>query len=321
MAKITVLVAIYNAAYFLKKCLDSIIGQTLQDIQIICVDDASTDNSVQIVQKYMEHDKRIRLICQTKNTGQAKARNHALRYATGEYITMVDSDDWLSPDALELAYNVFQTHKKTDIVIFKLIKWKNGNEQLYGSNYNKDYLSGEEAFELSLDWRLHGLYVTHRKMYEKFPYDDSCRLYSDDNTTHIHYLHAQEVRFCNGIYYYRQHEKSSTQAFSVLRFEHVKANMELKKHIKNINISERAQKLLETHRWNVFIGTYQIFIQNKSKLTEDERKYAQEILLTAYYSMDRKKIPFLNRLRAGDCLHGIYNLFRWIQFLKLRQIP
>ena len=121
MIKVTVLVAVYNAAPYLRKCLDSLLNQSLSDIQIICIDDASTDDSVEIIQLYMHQDKRIRLVRQTVNKGQAKARNKGLAYADGQYITMVDSDDWLSLDALERAYTQFQQNPYTDVVLFQLM--------------------------------------------------------------------------------------------------------------------------------------------------------------------------------------------------------
>ena len=101
--KITVLVAVYNAEKYLRDCLDSLVGQTLKEIQVLCVDDASTDHSWSILQEYATLDKRIEIIHLDKNGGQANARNIALKLAKGLYTCFLDSDDWLSPDALELS--------------------------------------------------------------------------------------------------------------------------------------------------------------------------------------------------------------------------
>ena len=96
MAKISILVAVYNAEKYLSQCLSSLLSQTLQDIEIICVDDASTDSSLNILNAYAKKDERIKVVHLPQNAGIAKARNAGLRISTGEYIAFVDSDDWLS---------------------------------------------------------------------------------------------------------------------------------------------------------------------------------------------------------------------------------
>ena len=100
--KVSVLVAVYNAEKYLHQCLDSLIGQTHQDLEIICVDDASTDGSWQILQEYVRRDSRVIVMRHDENKGHAHARNTGLKVATGDYITMLDSDDWYSEDAVEL---------------------------------------------------------------------------------------------------------------------------------------------------------------------------------------------------------------------------
>ncbi len=312
MIKVTVLVAVYNAAPYLRKCLDSLLNQSLSDIQIICIDDASTDDSVEIIQLYMHQDKRIRLVRQTVNKGQAKARNKGLAYADGQYITMVDSDDWLSLDALERAYTQFQQNPYTDVVLFQLKKWTNGREEDYPMQVKECVLEGKEAFELSLDWRIHGLYMVKACLQQQYQYDDSCRLYSDDNTTRIHYLHAREVRFCEGIYYYRQHESSTTQRFSILRFEHIKANWILKRQLLSEQVDGKIIGRFERYRWNVFVGMYRLFQANRDQLSNEEREEVASLLQHFFYSMETYRIPCKIRIRTG-CLFQSYVFFRFFQ--------
>ncbi len=97
---ITVVVPVYNTAPWLKKCLDSICEQTYRHLEIICVDDGSTDGSADILREYAARDERVKLILQ-QNKGVSAARNVALNMAHGEYFTGVDSDDYIMPHAYE----------------------------------------------------------------------------------------------------------------------------------------------------------------------------------------------------------------------------
>jgi len=105
MPKVSVIVPCYNVAPYVAKCLDSLVGQTLQDIEIICVDDKSTDDTAKIVAEYAERDKRIKLIKQRKNQGVSVARNTAIDAAHGEFIGFVDPDDYIDLDFYEKLYN------------------------------------------------------------------------------------------------------------------------------------------------------------------------------------------------------------------------
>ena len=105
MIKVSIVVPVYNVEEYLRVCLESLIGQTLKDIEIICVNDGSTDNSLNILKEYAEKDSRIVIINQV-NQGQSVARNSALKIAKGEYIGFVDSDDWVDLNFFEKLYNV-----------------------------------------------------------------------------------------------------------------------------------------------------------------------------------------------------------------------
>ncbi|MBR6412867.1 MAG: glycosyltransferase family 2 protein [Alphaproteobacteria bacterium] len=100
---VSVVVPVYNVEKYLNQCLDSILFQTLQDIEIICVDDGSDDSSLEILKKYAENDNRLKII-QQKNLYAGVARNNGLKQAQGKYVVFLDSDDFFEPDMLELMY-------------------------------------------------------------------------------------------------------------------------------------------------------------------------------------------------------------------------
>lgn len=100
MPKVSVIVPVYNAEKYLRECVDSILGQTLSDIELILVDDGSTDSSPAICDRYAEQDARVQVI-HKPNGRAASARNAGLRAASGDYVAFVDSDDWVSPKMYE----------------------------------------------------------------------------------------------------------------------------------------------------------------------------------------------------------------------------
>ena len=100
MPKVSVIVPVYNAERYLAQCVDSILAQTLQDMQVILVDDGSTDSSPAICDAYAGKDRRVQVIHKV-NGRAASARNAGLRAAAGEYVAFVDADDWISPEMYE----------------------------------------------------------------------------------------------------------------------------------------------------------------------------------------------------------------------------
>ena len=115
MPKISIIIPVYNVAEYLPKCLDSILTQTLSDIEIICINDGSTDNSSDILQNYSSKDKRIKIVNQS-NQGISAARNAGLKIVQSEYVMFVDSDDYIAPDMAEKLYRTMETDKP-DVVI------------------------------------------------------------------------------------------------------------------------------------------------------------------------------------------------------------
>ena len=114
--KVSVVIAVYNVEKYLRECLDSIISQTLRDIEIICVDDGSSDSSAAILAEYKQKDPRVILLAQS-NGGAGTARNAGLAAAAGEYVSFLDSDDRFSGKMLETAYNAC-TDADADIGVF-----------------------------------------------------------------------------------------------------------------------------------------------------------------------------------------------------------
>lgn len=164
MIKVSVILPIYNVAPYLDDAFQSLLSQTLSDIEIIAVNDGSTDNSQEIIDKYVAHDKHIIALSQ-ENQGLSVARNTALKYATGKYIYMMDSDDVLSsPDALQNCYD-YAENNHADFIFFDGERFIDNVSNCHSSikrthlvEENKKY-NGEYLLNLMLDKRIHNSVV------------------------------------------------------------------------------------------------------------------------------------------------------------------
>lgn len=134
--KLSIIVPVYNIIQYLPKCLDSILSQTLRDIEIICVDDCSTDSSFSILEEYKSKDDRIKLLKLAKNYGQGYARNRGIEIAQGEYIGFVDGDDYIDPNYFEALYNS-AVKNNADISVASILKHKK-NYKKYNVIYKKE---------------------------------------------------------------------------------------------------------------------------------------------------------------------------------------
>lgn len=117
MKKVSVIIPIYNVEKYLGECLDSVLAQTLREIEIICVNDQSPDGSEAILEEYAAKDSRIIVLKNQRNMGLSGARNEGMKIATGEYIYFLDSDDKIAANALERLYTVAQK-KQADLIFF-----------------------------------------------------------------------------------------------------------------------------------------------------------------------------------------------------------
>lgn len=317
MAKVSVLVAVYNAEKYLCECLGSLLRQTLRDIQIICIDDCSTDNSLAVLRRHASSDDRIDVIALPENRGQAFARNEGLKRARGTYTCMLDADDWFSADALERAVEVFEAHPDTDSVLFEVQMIEAGKTPYMYAMPQFDCMSGDEAFEQSLTWRIHGLYMTRTALHRRYPYDTSCRLFSDDNTTRIHYLRSRSVRRCTGIYCYRQHPSSATHVVSVRRFDYLRANESMRRQMTEAGANVRQLAEYENHRWLNLVDIYMFYHCHGRELPPDDRRYGLDEIKRTWQTIDRSVLDRRTTSKFGYRPMPSWWLFRaqeWLYF-------
>ena len=151
--KFSFIIPVFNAREYIKECLNSILNQSMSDFEIICIDDCSTDNSLEILENFSQMDERIVVHSNKKNMGAGFSRNIGLNYATGEYIAFVDADDWIEKDFCKILYNNAKTND-SDIVLFNAIEYYLNNTTRKRIYFPKNDINENEVFDYNYDKNL-----------------------------------------------------------------------------------------------------------------------------------------------------------------------
>ena len=221
--KVTVIIPVYNQLKYLERCIESALSQTYKNIEILLIDDGSNDGSEKMCDQYAKLDKRIKVI-HKENGGLSSARNVGMDCATGEYITFLDSDDYLAINAIQDMINLCLKYN-AEISIMKMeYIAENINEEIQQPiKEHIKVLSVESAIESSLYQNLFSC-CAPGKMYCKsvlagitFPL---MRLSEDLAVCHLIFSNAKKIVFSNNIaYYYRQQPKSIMHVFNMNRLD------------------------------------------------------------------------------------------------------
>ena len=185
---VSVIIPVYNGEKYLEECLDSIIGQTEKDIEIICVDDGSTDRSGEILEEYSRKDKRIQVFHQ-KNGGASSARNTGIRHARGRYIYFMDCDDILHPGTLDYCFDRAEKESLDMLMFSARAFFENEEVEKAHSNYSSYYILTGNYSEI----------CTGRELFTKFSsnaeFKPSVTLFFSRRDLYT----ENHIQFCEGI--------------------------------------------------------------------------------------------------------------------------
>ncbi len=264
--KISVIVPVYNSEKFLKKSLDSIRFQTYPNLEIICIDDESTDNSLEILKEYSRTDKRF-VILSKKNGGPGTARNIGITMATGEYISFIDSDDWI---LLDLYQRFVDTIKPdTDLflfnaeayiagcndivpnVFFEMTDWKQKKE---GETYN--YADCKRPFSRNLS-ACNRIYKTSFLKENQIYFPEGLK-FEDAYFATKCFLHAKSILITPNIFYrYRNFaSKSISLECSAKTFDIFKIIDLIEEEIIACGMYENLKYALFQHKFNTYFNNY-----------------------------------------------------------------
>lgn len=215
---ISLIIPCYNAEQTLKKCLDSVVRQTYQNLEVIIIDDGSTDGSSEIYKEFQHHDQRIKFIKQT-NSGVSKARNEGVKAASGSYICFVDSDDWAALNYCEELYRLLVSENADISIIEAVYEDENGNVVFNKPISDERIFDGKRALVLLLEdqeiqshpWGK--LYKADLLKDVSFPENLKC--FEDYSTLFKIFNKAVRVVKSNEkLYHYVQHENSLSHNLS-----------------------------------------------------------------------------------------------------------
>lgn len=154
MPKISIIIPVYNVEKYLRECLDSCVNQTLEDIEIVCVDDASPDNSIKILEEYRQKDSRIKILRHETNKNLGAARNTGLANATGEYVWFVDSDDYIDTKACQILYDAIREFN-VDMLCFSALRFSETDSSrcFFYSTYFHQGLQINKVYRPKTNWK------------------------------------------------------------------------------------------------------------------------------------------------------------------------
>ena len=251
--KISVVIPIYNVESYLHRCLESVVNQSYSDLEIILVNDGSTDNSLSIINKFAQRDKRI-IVFSQENSGKAVARNVGLRAATGKYISFIDSDDWIEKDMYsELAVHLEKEHPDFVNFRFQFDNETLGTHSVYGAPYKKlKFESQDEILEdalknaniLTAPW----MKIYDRNFLLRYHLSFEPGIVNEDTLFAILIsCHARKVTFVNQIFYHAIEREGSTSRSSQQRLflDMHTALQKAKEHMIQMGCFERFHSLYE----------------------------------------------------------------------------
>lgn len=247
--KVSIIVPVYNVENYLTTCLDSLINQTLKDIEIICINDGSSDSSLSILQDYAKYDSRISII-NKQNEGQAVARNLGIQKATGEYLGFVDSDDWIDLDYFEKMYNAAMEND-CDIACAGFKRCRKRRKSIKKS-YNAKIIITTVNDKVKMDNIPQDNYIWN-KIYRKTSWEKAGiefkggRYFEDiELVIKILYYLGKMITVPNTYYFYRDNPNSTVKQKSLkLKKDYVWAFKEFYRFVEDKNIFIRTDNILQ----------------------------------------------------------------------------
>lgn len=310
---ISIITPFYNASKFLKRTYESVINQKYSNWEWICVNDCSTDNTLEMLEELSKNDSRIKVISRKNNGGNAASSiNYGLKHCNGQYVQILGHDDVLSKDLLiEISKRIDET--EADVIIpdaevindgvdyytsIKMVGVKRDDKWIDSPESRTVVLTSREAVKLSLDWRIHAWATYNKELLEKVGGFDEEGMNGDEYSARVLFLNANKIVFSRGTYFYMQNKNSISQKLSTRYFDVFKTEDKILKLLINNHFEKAERKLCKSRLLNLFIDRKLKYYIHKNEFSKEENllieeflKYAQTLVLK-YAFIDYFKIYF-----------------------------
>lgn len=275
--KVSIIVPVYNAVAYLDRCLESIINQTYRNLEIILVDDGSTDGSEKKCVYYQKKDSRI-ILLHSKNGGAARARNLGIANSNGQYISFVDADDYIVSDYIEGMIDIILNYK-LDIVVCGYVKFFEGKSAVSSSEKLKvdhvNIVTGEKALEMMLyrktftssPWAK----LIKSSIVKEFLFPDG-KLFEDLGTVYKWFASAEQIGYISkkGYYYLQRPGSCQNSEYNPRKWDLIEFSEDIMKYITN-----NKPNIIKSAYNRLFISSIQILRQ--IPYNEQNRKDIEEL--------------------------------------------
>lgn len=315
---ISIVMPAYNAGKYIDQAIESVLKQTYSDWELIIVDDASIDNTLEIVRKYVQKDNRIKYYLRTTNSGAARIpRLDSVQKSNGTWILNLDADDYIESDYL---YKMINRARQTqaDCVLSRM--WRIDDQKaMFNCIPDVDWdmnqcMPGKEACAFTLGyWKINcaGLMIKDY-IWKNIPMTDSAKnlMNSDEIDSRILLLKSSKVCFCNAIYYYRINPNSITSNISVKLFHILLTHRELI----NISIEYYKENSIEANRvineyWSLVYCFRIKYLSWRKKFSQIERNQIEELVRNSYIYISNSYMANKEGSIKQKILYG-----SWIRF-------
>ncbi len=289
MPRLSVVMAVYNKAPYLSESIGSVLDQSMDDLELICVDAASSDNSLQILREYAGKDPRIRVYSTPYTRIPAVTKNYGINRTKGNYVFILDADDYLQSDSLRRMY-VRAKETGADAIIPDLQTVTEHGE------YRSPFMSGikgtrnilltnRQAVTESLDWSIHGFALWRGDLIRKLKLAEF-GAYSDEYSARVLFFHCNKVGFSDGLYFHRISNKSLTSKLSLQLCDRPEAACRVASFLKKHSFNQRN---VDSQYFSAFADCCFILTQ-KNHLSPQDTTEAEQRLQRVYNQIEKQSV-------------------------------
>lgn len=281
--------AVYNKAPYLQESIGSVLKQSMGDFELVCVDAASTDGSLKILQEYAAQDPRVKVYSTSYSRIPAATKNYGIDRTSGTYVFNLDADDYLHPDTLGKMVERFQQTSADAIVPdLQTVSETGENQPPFISGVKGDrnrLLTNRQAVTESLDWTIHGFALWRGDLIRRIRLEEF-GTYSDEYSTRVLYFNCRKVGFCDGTYYHRVSNQSLTRKLSLQLYDRPDTTRRVATFLKEHLFSERN---VESQYYSAFEDCC-FLLYEKKLLPRRDAKEAERRIRAVYNQIDKNRV-------------------------------